>query len=345
MGPVRSRAKKAQRHNPLAGRPTGQHDKPAAKPQVHTGRYPGLLDKANSQLLRIGVDFGTDNSSAAFVVVDDKEDKILEHIDRIHSLHTLNEKIRFPTLAAFKTLESSPRRGQLVFAQDVLDGLYDGTIKVDNIVSYPKLGLIDDFSGIFDADKGALEKLQARHLRTLKNATRDFDSVVIRYPDGNVEQDVVLTAIDDIVVRCLKYFLSLIKVELRKKLQISQEQIEWVMSEKTEVGFAAPTFWKDSMLDSFLRLIQEAGWPTYCKIWSEPKCALSAYVAGNVADLSRKQRDEMKGRELDTVRIVIDIGGGSLVSVISRIQHVRLWSRPQAFTHQHSQHFSMCRTR
>ena len=281
-------------------------------------RYASLLDKNHPSRLRIGIDFGTGNSSGAFVVVDSRNDPMLQLIKRIQVLHTTDGSFRFPTLVAFLPMEEEGKektdRAELVFAQDALDALYQGRINFDDMIVYPKLGLIDDFRGIFDYDKATLEKLQRRHNKAIANA-KVFELITIKYPGGEEEECVKgsLNCMEEIIARCLKYFLHLMKSELGRRLEVDPEEVDWILKHKTEVGFAAPTFWTDTMLDNFLRLIQDAGWPTHCKIWSEPKCALSARVAQQVESYSREQREKLETEELGVARVVVDIGAGSLV--------------------------------
>lgn len=80
------------------------------------------------------------------------------------------------------------------------------------------------------------------------------------------------------------------------------------------MGFAAPTFWKDLMLDNFMRLIEKSGWPARSKIWSEPKCALSAHFVLEYILMTAYQRGGLPKGFFNTPKVVVDIGAGSLVS-------------------------------
>lgn len=75
---------------------------------------------------------------------------------------------------------------------------------------------------------------------------------------------------DDVIISCLTYFLCLLKESLLKALYVSSAQLERILELNTEIGFAAPAFYTDRMLDRFLHQIQAAGWPSHCRIWSEP---------------------------------------------------------------------------
>lgn len=287
---------------------------PQTRPSIRTkpqGLHPELLNPTGDLTLRLGVDYGSGNSSCAFVVVNKNDTGYFDVINRVRALYTHDESTRFPTIVALRPFEENPKRALLVFADEAMSSLHRGDLKFNMMFFYQKLGLIKDFDGIFESDQLSIQDLRDRHSKALKLAAK-FDKIMVQYPEHRESEEVSLNKIEDVIVQSLKYFLALVKKNIRQKLQLKPEQVDKVFELNTEVGFAAPAFWKDSMLDSFAHLIEQAGWPKKVKIWSEPKCALAACAASGWVELLEQQRSERKGTLLNTAMVTIDIGAGSL---------------------------------
>lgn len=289
--------------------------------QKSQGICPQLLNPEGNQVLRLGVDFGSGNSSCEFVIVEKDETNFFEVLDRVQALHTLNESIRFPTVVAIEPWTNNAKRASLVFADEATKSLHQGDLSFNMMFYYQKLGLIDGYGGIFASDRSSIQLLHERHNKALKIAAK-FDSITVQYPGSRKTFRVTIDSIEDVVVQTLKYFLALVKNNIRHKLKLDVEQIEEVFQLNTEVGFAAPTFWKDAMLDNFLHLVEEAGWPKRAKVWSEPKCALAAHVVSEWMRLSPDQRSERRDNLLKTAMVVMDIGAGSLDAISARVVEV-----------------------
>jgi hypothetical protein len=298
-----------------ASRKVSELDSPTDSPEVAapalpTGRYPELLTNVGDRRLRIGVDFGTANTCASFVVLSSTDDGIFDYIRDIEALHARNEQIRFPTVIAIVPAKKNPSHAAVAFAADAIDALADGLIKRDHMLEYPKLGLISDFNGVVPEDRPVLRSIQSRHETTL-NIAKSFQRVSVKYP-GKEEEDIVLNTIDDVIVACLRYFLCLLRVSLAEKLEVTDRQLSLIFEQKTEIGFAAPAFWSDAMLDRFLHQIQAAEWPSHCRIWSEPKCALAAHISLKLATFAPNVRAEQWKQGIKAV-LMVDVGSGTTV--------------------------------
>lgn len=289
---------------------TPRDDLEVSAPVLPPGRYPELLTNAGDRRLRIGVDFGTANTCAAFVVLSSTDDGIFDYVKNIEALHARNEKARFPTVMAIVPIKRRPGYATIAFAEDAIDALTDGLIKHDHMLEYPKLGLINDLNGVAVDDRPVLRSIQSRHDIAL-NIAKSFQKVVVRYP-GKEEENVILNTIDDVIVACLKYFLCLLRVSIAEKLEVTDQQLDQIFEQKTEVGFAAPAFWSDTMLDRFLHQIQAAEWPTHCRIWSEPKCALAAHISLKLEAFSASERAELWKKGTKAV-LMVDVGSGTTV--------------------------------
>lgn len=288
------------------------------KPQ---GVHPQLLNPQGDQILRLGVDFGSGNTSCQFVVVGKDQKGYFEHIGRTRALHMRNESIRFPTVVAIKPWEEDPRRASLLFGDEASKLLHSGEVSFNMMFFYQKLGLIEGYDGIFASDKTSIQQLHLRHDKSLEFAAQ-FDEITVDYPGSNTSVKITIKSIEDIILQTLKYFLALVKTSIRHKLKLDSQQTESVFQLNTEVGFAAPTFWKDSMLDRFLHLVEKAGWPKKAKIWSEPKCALAAHLASEWMDLAYAHRLERRDALLKTAMVIVDIGAGSLDATSARVVEV-----------------------
>lgn len=316
MGPKR---KRTRTNNGRASAPCSQQDsrnpqpyrpepETSANSSVPSGRYPELLTSDGDLRLRIGVDFGTANTCASFVVLSATEDGIFDYVKNIEALHARNEQIRFPTVMAVVPTRRKPGHATIAFATDAIDALADGKIKRDHMFEYPKLGLISDLDAIVSKDHLVLRSIQSRH-DTALNIVKSFREVTVKYP-GKEEQVVAMNTIDDVIVACLRYFLCLSRVSLAEKLEVTDRQLDRIFEHKTEVGFAAPAFWSDAMLDRFLHQIQAAGWPSHCRIWSEPKCALAAHISLKLATVSPSRRGEQWKQGIKAV-VMVDVGSGT----------------------------------
>lgn len=287
---------------------------------VSSPRYPPsqrlhaeLLAKDSSRILSSGVDFGTVNTSLAWITLPKKSKQNIDYVKHIRCLRTHDEQIRYPTVVAVQPDMDDPTHGRLIFADRANEALNNGQITADDMISFPKFGLIKSFEGIFEQDRGLISDVQERHNRALDRISHfsKITTVYHDYPDR--ERAIKLRTIEDVIVQYLRYFLGLFKRGLTEALEFNMQEVEAMFAlDNVESSFAAPTFWSDTMLDTYLRLIEKAGWPSRTRIWSEPKAAAVAHIALAYADSTPNDKDKLQEFYVQTPMVFCDIGGASL---------------------------------
>ena len=87
----------------------------------------------------------------------------------------------------------------------------------------------------------------------------DFRTTTVRHLGGQNEEcdEEGPDCIKDITKSCLQYFFHLVNAEIGHRLEWKLEQSDRTLRRKAEVGFAAPAFWTEFMLDNFFRIIGE----------------------------------------------------------------------------------------
>lgn len=281
-----------------------------------------LLEKDSSHIVSCGVDFGTVNTSASWIKVSRNNEYNLEYVKDIRSLRTHDEQIRYPTIVAVQAKIDDSEHGRLIFAETAMEALSMGSITADDLIVFPKFGLIGTYEGIFEEDREVISVVKERHQRALDRIGR-YRKVTTVYPDDpTTEHQITLRTIEDVIVQYLRYFLGLLKQGLAEKLYFDLDEVNTMFAyDNVETGLACPTFWSDSMLDSFLRLIERAGWPSRTRIWSEPKAAAIAHIALEQANTNAGSDERQKVQDFynQTLLLFCDIGGASLDTTTLRV--------------------------
>lgn len=176
------------------------------------------------------------------------------------------------------------RQASVFFGDATITAAKGNLIRCESLIVCPELRLVDDVSAIVHPrDREVLISIQARLKAALELMEESFGTLTVVYP-GRYREPIHLKTLDDIIIAYLTYFWCLVEENLVKRLDMNSVLLDRVLETSTEIGFAAPAFWTDKMLDRFLHQIRAAGWPSHCRIWSEPKCALAAHMAMNLAD-------------------------------------------------------------
>lgn len=272
-------------------------------------RHP-ILDPDSKQRVLVGCDFGTDNSSLSYALTTNEADVLVELASITRTVYDNGMNFRFPTLVAARPLTQDQQRATLEFGDSAKKALRDGDIEVEDLIRHSKLGLVKEFDGCFEDDAQLLNESHRWHKRALEK----LSDVMFDNCDENVSNDV--RKMDDVIALYLKYLKDLLQHDLRNRLQLTQEELQYVFREKVVVGFAAPTIWSDTILDKFHTLIFRAGWPSETRIWSEAKCAMSydiATVVRGILSLPAAERAVQEHRLRRTLFVLIDAGGATCV--------------------------------
>lgn len=259
-----------------------------------------LADGAN--ILVIGCDVGTKNSSASWLCIDKNQQLSLNF--RLQSRHVQHAgDWRIPTQAA---IISQDGVAQLIFSPSDIDDHLGDDLEAGDIFTLLKLGLAHPNSQTDDEEKKMVTAAQDANNLTLE-----------RYRSANSLPSHV-TSVLDIFREFLKYFWGIIRADIASRIPLPEEVLDHVLQEYTKVVVAVPAIWTSTMNNRFRGLLRDAGFPG-AHIRSEPKLAAAVVVREQQQRLildpeASAPRLEQAQRLLQVIRVVLNVGGGTAVS-------------------------------
>ena len=330
---------KLERWSGKSHRVSKKADKPAkgksAKPKKY--RHP-LLDP--QYRLKIGIDHGTKNSSACYIVRDESKPSTngydMKSLDTaLASQFDFNISSR---VAIIKDPNSTTGKGwKLAFDPEIRE--YENQILSDEVlvVDLLKMALVDLHSSVWNSEDGAsmLTKIMKSHQKALKGLHSlvggKFEINVYSALDNSVR----VCAVDNLAVltqEFLKHMKDNIQKSVMARHSLTMEEGNFVFKDKTDVAFSVPTSWQDIDIDNIRVALNDAGYPETTTILSEAKNSALFKVVWELTDhgtrvqshdIQRQKAEEFAKKWQDTILILVDIGHGT--TDLASIEIIGTW--------------------
>lgn len=260
-----------------------------------------LLVKGDYVLI-IGIDVGTKNSSACWQVVP-KDQKLTPNFKpQVRNVTSAGEW-RIPTQAV---IIPEGDQSRLVFSGEEIEDHMGEDLEPHDVFTLLKLMLVRTSTDDNNSQKEMIDALQ-----------RTNNSIFERFLQAQPLPANIDTVLD-IFREFLRYLRNIIYDNIASAVPLTGPELKDVWEKHTRVVVAVPAIWTATMNNHFRRLLLDAKFPC-AHIRSEPKLAAAVIVQEQQQEngllSTAVERAQALAHMQKTARIVVDIGGGTTVSL------------------------------
>ena len=256
----------------------------------------------------IGIDIGTRFSSACWRRIHRDTQITPQNVIDASAVQVAGEW-RVPT-------EVAPVRDgdgyNMIFGPEVETYLADaGILRDEDVFRLLKLSLIPSDESRFSDDGTLIKEVFPSHNTALARAPRQA-RVFLDFQGS--ETICVIDSVTDVFRAFLSWFWDQIKAAIAAESRLDSADMDAVMSTKTEIAVAVPAIWTDSMINTFRKLLREAGFPN-AHIKSEPKCAAAVIAYKELRRIVETHAPGDRAEAMEslrqTIKIILDLGHGT----------------------------------